>query len=227
MRSLWVVPLVGLMACTPPLVGRAIQARGGPLPSYSKAVDVEVWTGIPGDWSWELAYRVPESFRWSLDTWAAPQRILFDGRMVRHQLGSAMMPPAAADRAVRSQARWFAVTSLDVLVDPRTSWSELPAAQLPPGMSRGLIARWEDDPAVFELFFDEKALLKRARGHVSLGPIGEGLLEANFADYRKVDGFWLPFAVAYRLDGEPLMRESVEIWRPNDGELKPGLFAGQ
>lgn len=218
----------GPVACTPNLVERAIEARGGALDSYGKSVDAEVFFGIPGTWSWEVAYRAPESFRWSLETYGEEQHLVFDGTNMRHLLGGAALPPVAADEAVRSQAGWFAVTSLDVLEDPRARWRELPPSALPEGVARGLVAELAGAPEPFRLYFDDRTLLVGASGRVAMAPIGAGALEATFSQFREVDGFLLPFAGAYELNGTPLMRESVREWRPNDPALEaPSAFSVQ
>ncbi len=225
--------LVGLAvlattACSPNLVERAIDARGGALDSYRKTVDAEVVAGMPGRWSWEVAYRAPESFRWSLETLGDDQSLLFDGVSSRHRLGSALLPPTPADEAVRSQARWFAVTALDVLEGPAVSWRELPPAELPEGVASGLSAEFSGSSTRFELFFDERDLLARARGRVALAPVGAGMLDATFSSYLRVGGYQLPHSGTYRLDGQPLMRETVRRWLPNDPSLEgPDVFSGQ
>lgn len=225
--ALSAVVLVG-SGCSSTLVERAIDARGGPLASYRKTVDADVKAGMPGTWAWEVAYRVPDSFRWTLHTHGEEQILLFDGRASRQQLGTVLLPPTATDDAVRSQAHWFAVTSLDVLADPTVSWREIPGAQLPAGAAAGIVARFGPDGPPFELYFDERDLLVRARGRVALAPIGSGLIEAEFTDYREVDGFLLPFAGTYRLDGADLMTERVRGWRPDDPSLEgPSVFSGQ
>lgn len=214
--------------CSSTLVERAIDARGGPLESYRKSVDADVKAGMPGTWAWEVAYRVPDSFRWTLATHGEEQSLLFDGDVSRHQLGTVLLPPTAADDAVRSQAHWFAVTSLDVLLDPTVAWREVPRAQLPTGTAAGIVARFGAAGPPFELYFDDRNLLVRARGRVALAPIGSGLIDAEFRDYREVEGFLLPFAGAYRLDGHDLMTERVRGWRPDDPSLEgPSVFSGQ
>lgn len=227
MAMLPLVALFALSACTQTLVERAIEARGGSMASYRKEVDAQVALGIPGEWSWEVAYRVPESFRWTLYTFGEEQRLLYDGTHTTHQLGSATLPPSTADEGVRSQAHWFAVTSLDVLEGPGVTWAEMPASGLPPGVARGLSARFDGHPGAFDLFFDERGLLRRARGPVSMQPVGAGWLEATFSDYREVDGYRLPFSGEYRLDDQPLMRETVRHWTPNDPSIDATYFSFQ
>jgi len=221
------VALAGAPACSRNLVERAIDARGGPLHSYRKEVDATVEIGIPGRWSWEVVFREPDSFRWSLHTFGEDQRLIYDGERVVHQLGSATLPPSPPDDGVRSQARWFAVTSLDILERPEVRWEELPPSELPPGVARGLRARFADGPSPFELYFDPGGLLVRARGRVEVQPVGAGLLDAAFSDYRFIDGFRLPFSGVYRLDGELLMRESIRRWRPNDPTIGSELLSTQ
>ncbi len=222
----WSVLVFFLAGCSPNLVERAIDARGGAIESYRKEVEADVEAGIPGQWSWALAYRAPDSFRWSLHTFGEEQILLFDGETARHQLGGALLPATSADDAVRSQAQWFAVTSLDVLRTEEVHWEEVPAGDLPPGVARGLRARFAGSQTSFELFFDRSTLLVGARGPVALAPIGAGLLDATFSDFRSVDGYRLPHRGEYRLDGVPLMRERVLDWKVNPPDLSPDIFAG-
>jgi len=182
---------------------------------------------MKGTWRWELAYHVPDSFRWSISTWGDEQTLLFDGTTLRHRLGSAELPPLAADPPVRSQARWLAATALQILEDPRVAWHELAAEELPTGVLHGLRLRWlEGDSRPYDLFFDDRYLLVRARGDVSLEPMGSGLLDVSFSDFRDVDDFRLPFSATYHLDDTLILRESVRSWRPNPGDLAAGDFAG-
>lgn len=227
-QGLCAIFLLGAFGCSSTLVERVIDARGGPLGSYRKHVDAEVVAGMPGTWEWEVDYRAPDSFRWTLGTHGEEQSLLFDGRDSRQQLGSVTLPPVPADDAVRSLADWFAFTSLDFLQDPRVSWSEIDAADLPEGAASGLVARCAPSGGRFELFFDERYLLVRARGHVALVPIGAGQLDADFSDYREVGGYRLPFAGEYRLEGHDLMREAVRSWTPDASSLEEAsVFRGQ
>ena len=226
-RRALLLPALLLAGCSTSLASRVIDARGGALSSYRKIVDAEVTAGMPGTWSWEVAYRVPDSFRWSLHTHGDDQTLSFDGERSQQQLGSVSLPPVAADAGVRSQARWFALTSLDVLLDPQVRWSELGKSELPPGASSGLVARFGDGPA-YTLYFDARDLLVRARGPIAMFPIGAGELEASFSDYRDVEGYLLPFRGQYRLDDRELMREDVRAWKPDDPSLEgPSTFTVQ
>src|SRR4051795_1179737 len=102
--------------CTRPLLERAIAARGGPLTSLSRDVEAEVFVGFPGSWRWRFDYRVPDSLRWTLETYGDQQSVSYDGHTVQFYLGSARIAPApAALGDFRSQVRWLAVTSLDAL----------------------------------------------------------------------------------------------------------------
>jgi hypothetical protein len=206
-----------LGGCSAGIVERAIAARGGPLESYSREVDARVYRKIPGEWSWVMAYRYPESFRWTLRTFGEEQSVTFDGERVRFELGRAPLPGSEASVAdVRSQARWLAVTSLDVLTgSQRVAWQELPRSQVPSGYAAGIRASFGEGGGAYELYFDQRDLLVAAAGQVALQPIGSGRLEARFSDFRETSGFLLPYRLSYRLEGEPLLDEQVARWVPN------------
>lgn len=212
--------------CTETLLERAIRARGGRLESLEREVDARVHFGFAGEWSWEMAYRRPELFRWTIHTYGEEQSYVYDGRSAALFLGSAMLPvEPAALASFRSQARWIAVTALDVLASDRLAWEELAPAELPPGIARGLRARFLDDGATYLLYLDGRDLLVAADGPILLPPIGAGQLHADFEDFRAVDGYRLPFLVRYALDGRALVDESVRRWVPNDPELTEASFA--
>jgi hypothetical protein len=216
-----------LAGCARGAVERAVAARGGLLHSSYREVDGSVHQGFPGEWSWEISYRTPDLLRWTIHTYGEDQSYVYDGRRVVLHLGTATLPvdPAAA-AGFRTQARWFAVTSLDVLTDASlTTWEEIPVADLPPGVRRGLRASFRDGSGPYLLFFDDRDLLVAAEGDVALPPIGSGRLRADWQDFRDVGGFVLPFAGRYTLDGRPLMDERVRQWIPNDPTLTPASFA--
>lgn len=206
----------GCTAARRDLVGDAIEARGGPLASYRKKVDADVAAGLPGNWAWEVAYRVPHQFGWILETLGEEQGVLFDGREVRHRVGEAVLAPTPADREAWSQSWWFGATSLDVLREPGVSLETLPSELLPGGTQWGLRVRHPSSPEPIELFFDEDLLLVGARGFVALPPIGAGRVQARFSEFRETDGYLLPYRADYELEGHPFARETVRWWRPND-----------
>jgi len=195
--------------------------------SLYREVDVRVYEGFPGAWSWETGYRFPDLLRWTIHTYGEDQSFVFDGEEVILYLGTASLPvePEAA-ASFRTQARWFAVSGLDVLADPeRVHWQELPPAALPAGVAHGLTARFRDDGASYVLFFDERDLLVGLEGEVSIPPLGAGPLRAEYRDFRVVGGFIVPYATRYVLAGRPLADEVVLRAVPDDPALSRASFA--
>lgn len=216
----------GAVGCARTLVDRAIAARGGPLESLYREVDASVREGFPGEWTWQIAYRYPDLLRWTIETYGDEQSYVYDGRAVVLYLGSAALPVDAPGAAsFRTQARWFAVTALDVLQDSgRIEWHELPAAGLPAGIAHAVEARFLDDGALYRLFFDARDLLVAAEGDVALPPIGSGRLRAEYGEFRGVDGYTLAFAGRYTLSGRPLVDEQVRRYVANDPALTAASF---
>lgn len=196
--------------------------------SYRKQVDADVLARMPGTWAWQVAYRVPHQFRWTLETLGDDQSILFDGANMRHQLGEAALPATPPGPDVWSQARWFGATSLDVLETEDVTWRPVAEADLPTGSTSGVRVRFAGSPEEIALFFDERDLLVRARGFLAMPPVGAGHIDATFSDYRPVEGYLLPYRAEYTLEGQPFARETVRWWKPNDSPLeRTGYFAGQ
>lgn len=188
-----------------------------------------MYRGVPGQWSWELAYRYPLALRWTLHTWAEDQAYVYEGEgHARLTLGGAEIPaPAAVERSLRSQARWVAVTNLDLLRDPkRAQWWEIPGDSLPPGVGSGLVARLSGGRSTYRLLFDAAGRLVAAEGEVDLHPIGSGLLRATFEEFRPVAGYVLPFRAHYELEGEPLLEEDVVSYRIGPSPPPEGATGG-
>lgn len=182
-----------------------------------------MYQAIPGDWRWEMAYRVPDLYRWTIHTYGEDEVYTYDGDASRAFVGGR---PVAIERAtaasVRTHARWMAVTALDVLVERGdVRWSELRRDELPPGAARGLRARYVDGAEDYLLLFDEALRLVAAEGPLAIPPLGSGRLRASYSDFRPVRGYELPFAGRYTFHGEPLFDERVLDYVPND----PGLGA--
>lgn len=213
----------GLVGCARPLLDRAIAARGGPLGASLREVEATVHQGFPGTWTWRIALLEPDLVRWTIHTWGEEQSYVFDGSRVLLFLGSASLPvePAAAG-GFRSQARWLAVTGLDLLRDGRrVEVAEIPRDEVPAGATAGLRVRFRDDGATYRLWFDGRDLLVAAEGEVALPPVGAGPLRADFSGFAPVGGYLLPTAGRYVLAGRPLMEEKVLRWATNP----PGLDA--
>jgi hypothetical protein len=202
---------LGATSCARTLVDRAIAARGGPLAGITREVRAEVHEGIPGDWTWELAYRAPRDVRWTLHTWGEEQSYVLEGGRASYTLGSARLPvPPEAMTSLATQSRWLAVTSLDVLREPAlAAWTELPREGLPAGVASGLEARLLDGGPPYRLYFDDADRLVLAEGEIALPPIGSGHLRVRYRDFRETDGHSLPRRAIYELDGRPLLEEKV------------------
>jgi hypothetical protein len=210
------------------LVRAAIRARGGALPSWSRRSALDAHAVVPGHWQWILAFRLPDRLGLSLLVDGdEDQHFLFDGSAVRGFLGSA---PLTVDRrqaaTLRTFARFTAVASLDRLTDAtHLSWSEIPREDLPPGVRRGLRARFHDDgEARYEVYFDGALRPIEARGPVVLPGAGEVSLSARFDDFRRVDGYRIAFGVHYALGAQALADEQVLRFVPNDPELDADYF---
>jgi hypothetical protein len=216
--------LAALGCARGPLAERAIAVRGGSLDSFRREVEARVYYGIPGRWRWEMAFRLPEHYRFTLVTDADPQHYVFDGEVARSFIGGTLL---AEDRgrapALRSHARWMAVTSLDVLGDAqRVTWEE--TERPPAGAARGLRVRFLDQAEPYALGFDRGGRLIFAEGPISIPGVGEGRLHARFADFRSVQGFVVPFATRYSLNDEPFFDERVVRFVPNDPTLAAASF---
>jgi outer membrane lipoprotein-sorting protein len=221
------IALLACSACSNALIDRAIRARGGALESLERQVDATVYKEFPGEWTWEMAYREPDLFRWTLQVAGEDQSYVYDGSKVTLFLGSAALPvdPASA-ASFRSQARFIALTLLDdVAHETAAQLSETPAAELPKGAARGLRIRFPTDGTSYDLFFDASDLLVAASGPVSMPPVGAGTLRAEYGDFRAVGGYTFPFRVRYTLNGEPLAEERVKQLVPNNPDLTPASFS--
>lgn len=197
----------------------AIAARGGPLLHFARDADLRVYEGFQGAWHWQLAFALPERLRVVLQTAAEDQTVISDGEQVRSFVGgAAVSSEPARGSAIAGLARFVALTNLDVLADAtRVTWQELPAAERPPGSARALRAGFRSDPQPsVRIGFDAALRVVVAEGDVSIPGLGAGLLEARFADYRRVGGRWLPFEIAYRFRAARLLDERVTEWRPDD-----------
>jgi hypothetical protein len=189
-------------------------------------VDATVYQQVPGEWRWEMAYHLPDLFRWTLSTYGEEPSYVYDGEAVRAFLGSGEIPvdPSTA-ASFRTLARWAAVTSLDILGDPsRVSCEEIAADESSAGGATGVRARFLDDTATYDLWFDEHGLLVSAEGPVSLPPAGTARLAATYSDFRDVAGYRLPHRGQYSFAGRPLLDERVTSYRANDPAVDAASF---
>lgn len=208
----------GCARLAPPkdLASAAIAERGGAVPAFVRESDLRAYEGFQGAWSWQLAYARPEHLSVALHTAAEDQRLESDGKTVRTYVGTALVSTEPARTSpVAALARFVALTSLDVLLDPeRVTWQELPEPERPAGSARALRAGFRDAPGhALTLGFDADARLTVADGIVAVPGLGDGPIEARYADYRRVGGRWLPFEIRYRFRGAPLLDERVRSWK--------------
>jgi hypothetical protein len=170
---------------------------------------------------------VPDSLRWTIETYGEEQSVSFDGRAVRFYLGDAPVgaPPGLGD--FKSQVRWLAVTTLDALADDdRVLVRELAASELPPGVASGLGVTYRDDGARYALYFDATDTLVAAEGPIVLPTIAAGQMHAAFAEFGPAGGYRLPYRGRYTLDARPFFDEKILRYVPNDPLLTASSFSG-
>lgn len=175
-----------------------------------------MYSGFPGRWTWELAWRRPDVFRLTLRTTGEDQTFLSDGETIRTFLGNRLVTEEPAKGACDpSVALWVAVAGLDALEASPFAWRELPAAALPAGAARGAEATCGARAEVrYRLLFDGALRLVELSGPVDVPVLGPAHLVARFADFRREDGYRLPHRIGYRRDGERFLDETVTRWRP-------------
>jgi hypothetical protein len=228
-RTAWA--LVGcalaLASCAPrPLLDRAIRARGGPLTSVVRQVEADVHVGFPGVWRWRTAFLVPQYYAATVYTTFGPNHYVFDGATTTAWIGGRRVSAVAAPHdSVRSQARFFAVTLLDVLRLPGVAVAETPANALPPGIAAELTVVFADDGGRYRLGLDARDLVVRADGPVVLDPVGRGRVTAAFTAFARVGRWSLPHRTAWSLDGRPLADERTLRVCPEPPTLDAAAFA--
>ena len=112
-----------------------------------------------------------------------------------------------------------------MLFRSRVAWEEVPRAEVPAGVARGLRVRWIEDGSTYLLWFDDRDLLVAAEGEVALPPIGSGRMRAEFSDFASFGGRMLPRSGRYALAGSPLVDERVTAWTPDDPKLTAASFS--
>jgi hypothetical protein len=218
---LFVVVVLG--CARPPLLERAIRARGGPLHGVVRDSEVDVRAGFPGRWRIRSALLQPNRWGWTVFTSGEPDHYLFDGRFARTFIGGREVAvDGGADAPLRSHARFMAVVHLDALRAPRVLVGDLPPAERPTDTAHGLVA--VVDGSRYRLAFDARDRLVWAAGPISLPPIGRSELSARYGDFRRVDRFTLPFRITYAFAGQPLGEETVLAACPEPPDLTPASF---
>lgn len=200
---------MALAACAPrPLLDRAVRARGGPIGVIVVDAEAEVRRAYVGTWRWRRVLAAPERYAWIITTTNEPIGNLFDGEVVRSFVGGALATTDASPTApLRSQARFVAVSQLDVLRLPGVQVTPIARDALPAGVADGLVAIFPASGERYTVLFDERLLPVRVEGPVDLSPIGRGTLVARQDDFRAVDRWLVPHHVVWTLDGSDLADE--------------------
>jgi hypothetical protein len=209
----------------PPLLDRAVRARGGMSRAIAIHSEAQVYVGVPGTWELRRIFLAPDCFAWRITTAADPIFQTFDGHIARSFVGTAEISRAAApDAELRSHARWTAVTNLDGLAGPGVAVTELPSPELPTDVREGLLVRLPDGTQ-YRLGFDGRALLVWARGPLDLSPLAHGEVTARFSDHRRSGRFTVPFRTTYSLGSTPLADERLLAVCVDPPNLTPAAFA--
>jgi hypothetical protein len=215
--------LLALGCASPSLVEHVIRARGGPLRGLARSVEAEVYAGFPGTWRWQTVL-APHRYAWSIVTADETHHYLYDGTTVRAFVGEREVAVSAADTApLRTHARFAAVANLDALRDPGVRTAARAAEELPSGAARLDVSL--ADGTAYRLIFDDRMLLVRLSGAVSLAPFGEGELVAEFADFRRVRGYTLPYRTTYWFRGERVADEHALAVCPYRAGVDAAAFA--
>jgi hypothetical protein len=200
-----------------------VQARGGPLRSFVRVSEADVEAGFPGAWQWRMAFLAPDRYAWSIVTTTGVDHYVFDGRTVHAFVGGReVAADVTRDAPLRLQARFIAVTSLDLA--PGATVVPLPRRDLPPGVAEAVSVIMPDDGSRYRLGFDDRGLLAWASGPFDVPQAGRRELTARYDDYRRVRGLLLPFRITYELGARRLAVERVTHVCPNDPALTPASF---
>lgn len=212
--------------CAPrPLLGRAIRARGGPLPALTRSVEATVTAEYPGTWTAVTTFQRPERIAWSIDTRGQANHYLFDGEVVRAFIGAGLVATDAGPEApLRRYARFTAVTLLDALERPDATVEELAPAAVPPGAVAALAVRFADRPERFVLGFDDADRLVSVEGPLDLPGLGLAPVRAEFSEFARVDGWLLPRRVRYLVGGRVLIDERARGLCPEPDGLGVEAF---
>jgi len=168
----------------------------------------------------------PDRYAVTVYTRAEPNHYVLDGTTTAAFIGARRVALVdAPDESLRSQARFFAVTHLDVLRLPGVSVAETPPDAVPPGTAAELTAVFADDGSRWRLAFDARDLVVGVEGPFVVEPVGRGRVRAAFSDFRRVGRWFLPHRAAWTHDGRPLAEERVLRLCPEPPGLDPAAFA--
>ncbi|HWP65899.1 MAG TPA: hypothetical protein VNO26_08315 [Candidatus Limnocylindria bacterium] len=203
--------VLGCLACGAaqrPVLERAIEARGGPLPGLVRTSEAEVSAGFPGTWRWRTVVAPPDRYAWSVETTGEPTHYLFDGRVARAFVGSGLTSEdPSPGAAIRSHARFMGVMLLDALRAPGVTVRELPPAARPPGSAAALEVVFVDTGDRYVIGLDETGLVVSVEGPVLLPPFERQHVRAVLGDHRRVGGYLVPYRLRWTADGVPLADE--------------------
>jgi hypothetical protein len=210
----------GCAGVAPPadLASAAVAARGGPLSRFERSSALDVHAGFPGAWQWQIGFEAPERLRLTIETSAETQTLVSDGAWLRTYVGDALVSQEPArGRPEAALVAFVALANLDWVLDPeRVRVEPLDPHTLPAGTQalRGQLL--DGSAAVFSFGFDARSQLVWLAGPAAVPGLGEGVLEARFEDFRRVERYTLPFAIHYCFRGAPLLDERVREWRVGD-----------
>jgi len=201
--------VVLVAGCVPrSLIERAIRARGGPVGTVVFDAEADVRRGYPGTWRWQRVFATPDRYAWTIVTTGQPLQNLFDGTVVRAFVGGALTAIDRSEAApLRSQARFVAVTLLDVLRLPGMQVTAMAPSDLPAGATAGFAVAFPGGGERYTVLLDDRLLPFRVEGPIDLSPLGRGRLVAHQNDFRRVGSLLLPHRVVWELDGEELADE--------------------
>ena len=208
------------------LLDQAIRARGGPLPGLARQSQAEVRVGFPGTWRWQTVIAAPDRYAWSIETTGEPTHYLFDGRVVRAFVGSALTSEdASPTAALRTHARFTGVMLLVGLRAPDVRVRELARAECPPGAVFGLEAVYPDTGDRYLVGLDADRLVVSVEGPVLLPPFERHAVRALLDDHRRVGGYTLAYHTRWMADGQPLADERTLAACPLARQLPATAFA--
>jgi hypothetical protein len=202
--------LLGVAGCATqrPVLDEAIRARGGVLPGLVRSSEAQVQVGFPGTWRWRTVVAPPDRYAWSVETTGEPTQYLFDGRVARAFVGTALTAEdASPTSAIRSHARFMNVMLLDGLDAPDVRVRELPPAELPSGSVSGLEVTFPDTSDRYVIGLDAARLVVSVEGPVLLPPFERQHVRAVLDDQRHVGRYTIAYHTRWTADGKPLAEE--------------------
>jgi hypothetical protein len=195
------------------------------MPALVREVEATVQAGVPGIWRWRTVFRVPDLYAWVIYTAAEPNTFLYDGTAVRSYVADRLVATEpGTTAALRTHARFTAVTNLDALLLPGVAVRPLAAGDLLPDTASGLDVVFADDGSRYRIGLDGASLVVAVEGPVALPPFGAGTLQARFTDFRRLGGRLLSTATTYAFRGQRLATERTLAACPDPRALDAADF---